>query len=56
MKNRQRKVTLEMEFSIVENVPTPQESAFNLFSTFQLQTGEKIQKMFEYVSKKYHIS
>ena len=35
---------LRMEFSIMENVPTPRESIFKLFNVFQRQSGEKLKK------------
>ena len=35
------------KFSMVENVPTPRESDFELFRTFQLQCGETQKKMLE---------
>ena len=45
-KDRKMKV-LRMRSSIVENVPTPQESLLELFPASQLPYRAKIQKMFE---------
>ena len=45
-KNSEQKSVLRMERSIVENVPTPQESIFNISLTSQLPYIEK--KVFEF--------